>query len=286
MGDCALITRKLIYTVFIAGIISILPIAAGERTIPVDLFVMIDSSLSMAEPGKFDSLRHWVQDQLIGQMLIDGDWITIYQFYGKSERLLSLDVESQADREKIQDTIAHITPDGQYTDIGLALDTLKEALAARTDDGRLKILLLLTDLKQEAPWTSRYAGEQDLFDSPYLAEARQVKHDEWYEITLDMDIQNAVVKTTQELYASLGTESEPRELPVDGTSLAADSASQDVNQTNASSGALTNNASAQVKRQLPILPLIVVVSGVGVISLILVPIALKNRKKKKEEQSA
>ena len=43
---------------------------AAERTIPVDIFLMIDKSLSMQDPGKFDSLQKWVLDELISQMLI------------------------------------------------------------------------------------------------------------------------------------------------------------------------------------------------------------------------
>ena len=33
---------------------------SGERTIPVDIFLMVDKSLSMAEDGKFDGLHTWV----------------------------------------------------------------------------------------------------------------------------------------------------------------------------------------------------------------------------------
>jgi von Willebrand factor type A domain. len=183
------------------------PLLAGERTVPVDIFLMIDKSLSMAESGKYDSLHRWVQTQLIDQILIDGDWITIYQFYGKTDRLLTMTVSTPADRSRITGTIGKIQPDGQYTDIGLALDTMNDALARRGTNGRHKILLLLTDLKQEAPWTSRYAGSPDSFESPYLAEARILEHDRWYEITLDMDIQDAVVKTSRELYSAM---QEPR----------------------------------------------------------------------------
>ena len=71
--------------------------------------------------------------------------------------------------------------------------------------------MLVTDLEQDAPWTSKYRGKQESFKSPYLAEARIIKHDNWYEITLDMDIQDKVVKTTKELYTNIiGNEGTPR----------------------------------------------------------------------------
>jgi len=275
------------------------PLIAGERTIPVDIFLMIDKSLSMADPGKYDSMHEWVRDQLLGQVLIDGDWITVYQFYGKEDHLLSLTVENDADRQKIVTTINKITPDGQYTDIGLALDTIKKALASRGTNGRHKILLLLTDLKQEAPWTSRYAGSPASFDSPYLAEARIVKHDDWFEITLDMDIQDAVVKTTKELYSTIeqtGTEATtPREVVADSEKLTGDGTVEGTNYTQAD--ATAGNNAPNTKKQtagdakqtgsdgsLPLLPIIVVLSGIVIAGLIIVPVSIRNNRKKKEQE--
>ncbi len=175
-------------------------LTAGEREIPVDIFVMIDKSLSMGEDGRFESMHDWVRNHLLGQILISGDWITIYQFYGQTDKLLEREITGETDRAAVLKTIDAIRPDGQYTDIGIALDTLKGALSRRGENGRYKIMLLLTDLRQEAPWSSRYAGVADRFDSPYLAEARIVTHDTWYEITLDMDIQDRVVQTSKELF--------------------------------------------------------------------------------------
>ena len=178
-------------------------LVAGERTIPVDIFLMIDKSLSMDEPGKFDSLQKWVLDELIEQMIIPGDWVTIYQFYEKPEHILTTTVEDAASLRKIYNTVKAIKADGHYTDIGAALDTVQAALDARGSNGRFKVLLLLSDLVQDAPWTSKYRGKQASFKSPFLVEARTVQHDNWYEITLDMDIQDAVVQRTQSLYSDV-----------------------------------------------------------------------------------
>jgi len=178
-------------------------LVAGERTIPVDIFLMIDKSLSMDEPGKFDSLQKWVLDELIEQMIIPGDWVTIYQFYEKPEHILTTTVEDAASCRKIYNTVKAIKADGHYTDIGAALDTVQAALDARGSNGRFKVLLLLSDLVQDAPWTSKYRGKQASFKSPFLVEARTVQHDNWYEITLDMDIQDAVVQRTQSLYSDV-----------------------------------------------------------------------------------
>lgn len=176
---------------------------AAERNIPIDMFLMIDKSLSMAEENRFNDLHHWVRTELIEQMLIPGDWITIYQFYEKPEHLLTLAIESENDKQQIIKTIDAIKPDGQYTDIGKALDTINESLQQREKNNRFKVLLLVTDLKHDAPWTSRYAGKPESFESPYLAEARVIPHGGWFEVTLDMDIQDNVVKTTSRLYGNM-----------------------------------------------------------------------------------
>ncbi len=185
--------------------------SAGERTLPIDMFIMIDKSLSMSEQGRFESMQTWVRDYLAKQVLIHGDTVSIYQFYGATDHLLKLTIKSEQDRQKVVETIDTIRPDGEFTDIGLALETLKAAVDRTPPSERYTILLLLTDLRQEAPWSSRYAGVQDRFESQYLAEARIVEHDVWYEITLDMGIQDRVVVTSNELYASiLETAGEPR----------------------------------------------------------------------------
>ena len=176
---------------------------AGERTIPVDVFLMIDKSKSMNEPGKFDSLHKWVRDTLVTEMLIPEDWITVWEFYEQPHELQTLIIKNENDRNSLIKTIDNITPDGAFTDIGSALDAIQVSLNKRGKNNRYKILLLVTDLEQDAPWTSKYRGKQESFKSPYLAEARIIKHDNWYEITLDMDIQDKVVKTTKELYTDI-----------------------------------------------------------------------------------
>ena len=193
---------KSIFFVYLFLLMSFV-VCAGERTIPVDIFLMIDKSKSMNEPGKFDSLHRWVRNTLVSEMLIPEDWITIWEFYETPHELQTIIIKNENDRQSLIKTIDRITPDGAFTDIGAALDAIQDSLNKRGKNNRYKILLLVTDLEQDAPWTSKYRGKQASFQSPYLAEARIIKHDNWYEITLDMDIQDKVVKTTKELYTDI-----------------------------------------------------------------------------------
>lgn len=268
----------------------ILPLYAGERTIPVDFFLMIDKSLSMAEPGKFDSMHEWVHDQLLGQTVIDGDWITVWQFYGKAERLITIDVKTEADRDKIIKTIDGIQPNGKYTDIGVAMDTIKAAFDKRGVNGRHKVLLLLTDLRQEAPWSSKYAGVMSKFESPYLTEARILQHDAWYEITLDIGIQDTVGKTAKELFAAIqkaNDEPGSRENALAAAKAEAGKADGATAET-AMSGETVDSSTAKqtTGRTLPLLIPIMVLSLVIVAGSIVAVLIVRNNRKKKEDQQA
>ena len=69
---------KKVFFIFLLLAVVLFNLNAGERTMPVDMIIMIDKSLSMQDPGKFESLQQWVLDELIGEIIINGDWISIY----------------------------------------------------------------------------------------------------------------------------------------------------------------------------------------------------------------
>lgn len=194
--------KKLIF-IFLLSAGVLFNLNAGERTMPVDMIIMIDKSLSMQDPGRFDSLQQWVLDELIGEIIINGDWISIYQFYESPEHLISIEVKGKEDTAKIIKTIREIQPNGRFTDVGKALDKIQEAVNERGENGRYKVLFMLTDLEQDAPITSKYSGKQKKFSSPYLVESRIIKHDNWYEITVDMGLQDKVVKNSKALFSDL-----------------------------------------------------------------------------------
>ena len=194
--------KKLIF-IFLLSAGVLFNLNAGERTMPVDMIIMIDKSLSMQDPGRFDSLQQWVLDELIGEIIINGDWISIYQFYESPEHLISIEVKGKDDTAKIIKTIREIQPNGRFTDVGKALDKIQEAVNERGENGRYKVLFMLTDLEQDAPMTSKYSGKQKKFSSPYLVESRIIKHDNWYEITVDMGLDERVVKTSKALFSDI-----------------------------------------------------------------------------------
>ena len=275
---------KQVFVLFLLIVVT-LTAFAGERTIPVDIYILVDKSLSMEEPGKFESMHPWVRDYLAKQVLIPGDFISIYQFYGETDHLLSLTIQSDTDRQTVIDTINSIKPDGPYTDIGLALDSLKKDLDSTAPNNRYKILLLLTDLRHEAPWSSRYAGLQESYESPYLAEARVIPHDSWYEITLDMDIQDKVIRTSGELFSAIleTAETSRAEETPEGTV-----AMENENRDSTNSDDKTVNSAKPEDDPLPV-PLSVVLLSLLIIALLAVGIPaarkMKNARDNREETS-
>ena len=186
---------------------------AKEREEPIDVFVLLDKSLSVGESHSFEGIIAWADEQLAGQLLERGDWITIFQFYGACENLLTTTITEDADKLLVRDALAGIRPDGRFTDIGQALDVLRDVLDTREGNGRYKVMLLLTDLRQEGHWTSRYPGVIDPFKSSYLDDARVINHGGWYEITLDMHVRDAAAELSKEIFSEMaGQRFAPREV--------------------------------------------------------------------------
>ena len=117
--------------------------------------------------------------------------------------MISIEIKSKEDTNKIIRTVNKISPNGRFTDVGRALDKIQEAVNQRGENGRYKVLFMLTDLEQDAPITSKYSGKQKKFSSPYLVESRIIKHDNWYEITVDMGLDERVVKTSKALFSDI-----------------------------------------------------------------------------------
>ena len=170
------------------------------------------------------------------------------------------------------------------------MDTIKAAFDKRGVNGRHKVLLLLTDLRQEAPWSSKYAGIMNKFESPYLTEARILQHDAWYEITLDIGIQDTVGKTAKELFAAIQKakdEPDSRENTLAAAKTEADKADGVTTETVAAGKTAGKSSAEQASGEtLPLMIPIVVLSLVIVAGVIVAVLIVHNNRKKKEEQQA
>jgi hypothetical protein len=152
-------------------------VPADQRTEPMDVIMALDKSLSME--GKIDSVIAYVNDYLIDQLLIPGDYLLVVAFYGKSEIPVAVRIGGEADKQKAKAAISKLVADGRFTDIGNALDVLGSEVQKIGDPNRKKYLLLLTDGIQEAPPNSKYYSPDGKFTHAYLENTKTIQKKGW-----------------------------------------------------------------------------------------------------------
>lgn len=186
----------------LAGIAS--PLCADTRKGNIELFVLLDKSLSMVE--EIESVKEYVAEELVGQLLIPGDMFVLINFYGKTDRFFSGELRSQEDIAALKADLTSIRADGRFTDIGSALDVLrKSADSIGTDAGRRRYLLLLTDGKQEAPPESPYFTPDGTISHEMLEHTKEIVRQGWKIHILGIGTDTAAQELARELSAAFSS---------------------------------------------------------------------------------
>ena len=154
-----------------------LPASADVRKENIDVIIALDKSLSMVD--KVGAVKDWVNSSIVDQLLIPGDTLVVVAFYGKADVIISQLVAGDAEKLAIKTAISKISGNGHFTDIGNALDVVKEQVAQRENDGREKYVLLLTDGIQEAPPGSKYYSKDGSFNHEFLQNTKTIPEKGW-----------------------------------------------------------------------------------------------------------
>ncbi len=173
-----LITRRSVFLLlFFALIVVFIPVsaAADDRTENIDVFLVVDKSLSMEE--ELSAVRNYISTSIIDELLIPGDNLVLIVFYGSAELLFS--GKATADKSDIRGIVQEIRADGRFTDIGNALDTLRSTIPDSKSEDRRKYLLLITDGIQEAPPESAYYTPDGSFNHEFLANTKEILMEGW-----------------------------------------------------------------------------------------------------------
>lgn len=168
---------------------------ADDRDENIDVFLVLDKSLSMEE--EIDSVKEYVSDAIVDELLIPGDNFIVIVFYGKAEPLLTLSVTDN--KANILSKIGGIDADGRFTDIGNALDALRDSVAERGDDDRRQYLLLITDGIQEAPPDSKYYSKDGTFNHEFLENTKEIVMEGWKIHVLGIGTDTAAEEIAKEL---------------------------------------------------------------------------------------
>jgi Mg-chelatase subunit ChlD len=152
----------------------------SEQNENKDVYLVLDRSLSMID--KIDSVKEYVKQSVINDILKSGDTLTVITFYGKAENTILRQQVDESNKSSIQQKISGISASGKFTDIGNALDELKNILANEGTSDRQKYILLVTDGKQEAPSTSKYYSPDGKFNHEFMQTIKEVKEMEGWKV--------------------------------------------------------------------------------------------------------
>jgi hypothetical protein len=177
-----------------AVILSLLLIVVGlacgdEREEPVDIIIALDKSLSMEE--EIEAVKEYVNTRIVDDVLQNGDFFLVIAFFGKAPVVISDFVKGQEHKEEIKRTISALAADGDWTDIGNALDKLKEEVEKHSSRNRRKTLLLITDGKHEPPPDSKYYSKDGTVSHEYLEVTSETQKEGWKIIVLGLGTESA-----------------------------------------------------------------------------------------------
>ena len=93
--------------------------AEDRRTIPLDLYMIIDGSESF-QTHKNEAVS-WINEQVVDRLLLEGDRINIWAAGDSAELVFSGVVSSSEDKEPIKDEFTNLTSTGKSADFSGAL---------------------------------------------------------------------------------------------------------------------------------------------------------------------
>lgn len=205
--------KKLFFILISLLLLSLLN--SAERVTPLDIYILIDKSISMEESGAYTDVKQWMTSSFIDNSLIIGDTVYLYFFYGETQKAYAKTLGTTEDFLELKNLITQSAADGAFTDIGLALDTLKNIITTKTSSNQ-SAAFVITDLIQEASYGSKYAGTYYDFAQRYMTEDRIIPHTvqngkpSWYEITVQIGNLKTIENRAQKIYNTIkNTTNEP-----------------------------------------------------------------------------
>ncbi len=190
---------KKIYILLSFFLITIFQLYPNDRDENIDLFLVLDKSLSMSEGEAIEPVKEYVNEYIIDNLLIPGDRIVVITFYGKAELFIVEDLREEADKRSLKERISTIKADGRFTDIGNALDKLKNVIEEYEREDMKKYVLLITDGKQEAPPDSKYYSPDGSFNHAFLENTKTIQKKGWKIQILGIGIETAAKELAREL---------------------------------------------------------------------------------------
>ena len=131
--------QKIFILIFLIGFSSLLH-AQDRRTIPLDLYLIIDGSSAMEDSR--DEIAAWVNDHVIDRILMEGDRITIWTAGSAARVIHSAEISGDAEKQAIRDLLGAMDARGATADFSGAITDAASRLSA--DRSRLSHTMLIT----------------------------------------------------------------------------------------------------------------------------------------------
>ena len=165
----------------------------------INLVVAIDVSKSMLK--SFKALQDYTDQTIIDKVLIDKDYFDCFSFGQYIKQRIEKNVSIPDDIEMLKSGIRNIVPDEDFTDIGLALETLDDMITQKKLPYERTIVFFITDGKNAPPKTSKYYGI-DIFETGAFKFYSEVKSGDFKVMLLSIGSDTAA----SDLSAVLGGE--------------------------------------------------------------------------------
>jgi hypothetical protein len=154
--------------------------ADDKRSIPLDLYLVIDSSESI-NSVKNDVLA-WVSSRIVDRLLIEGDKVTIWSAEDSSRIIFNGEISASTGKREITDLLQNLATNGKTADFPGALSDLAPRVS-QTSQTRLSYTVIVTSSagKLESTlsgssqsllrWSrsEKYSGWQALIVAPDIA---------------------------------------------------------------------------------------------------------------------
>lgn len=199
--------KKAIFIFFLCFLllVSISYLIADQRAENIEIYLVLDKSLSMVE--EIEAVKEYVIKQIIEKVVVIGDYFLLIPFYGSTDNSFNGYLSSGAVLEDLRKEIQNIQADGRFTDIGNALDVLGTSIKTDNKLSR-KYMLLITDGKQEAPPHSPFYSADGSFNHEFLENTKEIQKSGWKIVVLGIGDASAAKEIAQELSASYSVVSE------------------------------------------------------------------------------
>jgi Mg-chelatase subunit ChlD len=163
-----------IVMIWMAGVSSAEPREGG-----VDLFVVVDTSLSMED--EIGEAKEYVRSRIFDSLLKKQDHLTLMCFSADAQVLFEQSLDSPEENlQRAEELLADLNGKRHYTDIGNALDLLSEASGRHTDLDLPQYAIFITDGLHDPPPGTRYPGKgRGVVSHPLLEFRKETVRDGW-----------------------------------------------------------------------------------------------------------